>query len=116
MPRTPQDHEAAISLGELDVVLQGSIHRLIGLWSWQLGLALLAEGATDVAPNGGVVLEEVLCLPLMEQAGGFKLLLEVLRACGAPMGLRPSGTVGHGHHLHPMMLLVLVPLVTTMLG
>jgi hypothetical protein len=37
----------------------------------------LAEGVTDVALHGGIVLEEVLCLPLMEWAAGLERLLEV---------------------------------------
>ena len=32
------------------------------------------------------------------------------------MGLRLGGAVGHGHHLLPTVLLVLVPLVVTTLG
>ena len=70
----------------------------------------------DVAPNGGGILEEVLCLPAMEWAGGFERLLEVLGARSVPMGLTPGGAVGRVHHLLPTVLLVLVPLVMMMLG
>ena len=45
-----------------------------------MGLALLAEGAMDVALHGGVVLEEVLCLPPVEWVGGLESLLEVFWA------------------------------------
>ena len=33
----------------------------------------------EVAPNGGIVFEEVLCLPHMERVGGLERLLEVFR-------------------------------------
>ena len=52
----------------------------------------------------------------MEQVGGLEHLLKVLRAHTMPMGLRPYGAVDHGHHLLPMVLPVLVPLVAAMLG
>jgi hypothetical protein len=39
----------------------------------------LTKGATDVAPDGGAVFEEMLRLSPMEQAGGLKRLLKVLR-------------------------------------
>jgi hypothetical protein len=47
---------------------------------------------------------------------GFKHLLKVLRAHGAPVGLRPSDVVSHGHHLLPMALPILVPLDVKTLG
>ena len=52
----------------------------------------------------------------MERAGGLKRFLEVFRACTAPSRLRSGGAVGHGHHLHPMPLPILVPLVMALLG
>ena len=55
-------------------------------------------------------------MPLMEWAGGFKRLLKVLGAHGMAVVLRPSSIVGHGHHLLPTALPVLVPLVAAMLG
>jgi hypothetical protein len=59
----PEDHEATLSLGELIVFLLGTVRRVTGLRGRLLGLALLAEGATDVALHGSVVLEKMLCLP-----------------------------------------------------
>ena len=58
-----EDHEATLNLGELIVFLLGTVRRVAGLRDRLLGLALLAEGATDVAPHGSAILEEVLCLP-----------------------------------------------------
>ena len=58
----------------------------------------------------------MLYLSPMERVGGLKRLLKVLEACTLPMGLRPSGMVGRGHHLLPMALPVLIPLVAAMLG
>ena len=76
----------------------------------------MSKGAMDVAPDGGAVFEEVLCLPPMEQEGGLERFLEVLRARAVPMGLRSSSVVGHGHRFLPTTLLVLGPLVVEMLG
>ena len=112
----PEDYEAAIGLEELGVVLRGVVRWLASLWGWLLGLVLLAKGAVDVAPNGGIVFEEVLHLPLMEWAGGLERLLQVLWTRTTPVGLRPSGAVSHSHYLLPTMVLVLVPLITVMLG
>ena len=42
-----------------------------------MGLALLAEGAMDVALHGGIVLEKMLHLTPMEWVGGLERLLEV---------------------------------------
>jgi hypothetical protein len=112
----PEDHEVAIDLGELGVVLWSGVRWLASLWGWLLGLALLAVGATDVAPNDGAVLEEVLHLPSMERAEGFECLPEVFGACIAPVGLRPGDVVGHGHHLLPTVLSVLILLVAVTLG
>ena len=81
-----------------------------------MGLALLAEGATNVALHGGVVLEMMLCLPPMKWVGGLERLLEVFRACSAPTGLRSGDTVGRDDHLLPTVLLVLVLLVLALLG
>jgi hypothetical protein len=67
----PEDHEAALNLEELVVLLLGTIRRVAGLWCRLLGLALLAKGATDVAIHGSVVLEKMLCLPLVEWVGGI---------------------------------------------
>ena len=113
---SPKDHEAAIDLRKLDVVVRGDIRRLADLRGRLLGLALLAEGATDVALDGGAVFEEVLRLPPMEQEGGLKRLLEVLGARTMPVGLRYDSTVSRGHRLLPTTLLVLVPLVAVALG
>jgi hypothetical protein len=70
----------------------------------------------DVALDGDVVLEEVLRLPPMERVGGLECLLKVLGARAPPTGLRPGGMVDHGHHLLPMTLLVLGPLIAATLG
>ena len=40
----------------------------------------------------------------------------MLEACTTPVGLRPGGAVGHGHHLLSTVLLVLFPLVAATLG
>jgi hypothetical protein len=52
-----EDHEAALSLGELIVFLLGVIRRVAGLHGRLLGLALLAEGATNVALHGSIVVD-----------------------------------------------------------
>jgi hypothetical protein len=51
-----------IGLRKLSVVLWGGVRRLASLRGRLLGLALLAEGSTNVAAIGGTVFEEVLCL------------------------------------------------------
>ena len=61
-----EDHEATLNLGELIVFLLGTIRRVAGLRDRLLGLALLAEGATDVALHDSIVLEKMLHLPPME--------------------------------------------------
>jgi hypothetical protein len=76
----------------------------------------LAKGATNVALHGGIVLEEVLCLPSMEWAGVLEHLLEVFWACASLVGLRSGGMVGRGYHLHPAALLVLVSPIAMSLG
>jgi hypothetical protein len=70
----------------------------------------------DVAPDGGAVFEEVLRLSLVERVGGLKCHIKVLGACVVPARLRSGDTVSHGHHLLPVALLVLVPLVAASLG
>jgi hypothetical protein len=92
----PEDHEVELSLRELCVLL-GVVRPFAGLQGRLLGLALLAKGDKNVAPDGGAVLEEVLCLPPMEQAGALKCLLDVIGVRTPPTGLKPSGAVGHGH-------------------
>ena len=69
----------------------------------------------DVAPHGGAILEEVLCLSPVEWAGGLEHPLKVLRACTMPTGLRSSSVIGRDHHL-PMVLSILIPLVIATLG
>jgi hypothetical protein len=91
---SPEDHEAALGLRELIVFLLGAICRVAGLQGRLLGLALLAEGAIDVALHGSIVLEKMLRLPLMERAGGLECLLEVFWVCNMPAGLRSGGAVG----------------------
>ena len=59
----PEYHEAALGLGELIVFLLGAICRVISLRGRLLGLALLAEGAMDVALHDSAVLEKMLRLP-----------------------------------------------------
>jgi hypothetical protein len=59
----PEDHEAVLGLKELSVFLLGTSRWVTNLQGKLMGLALLVEGATDVALHGSVVLEEVLCLP-----------------------------------------------------
>jgi hypothetical protein len=111
-----KDHEAALGLGEHIVFLLGAIRRVTGLQGRLLGLALLAEGAMDVAFHGGAVLEKILRLPPVEWAGGLERLLKVFWACSAPAGLRSGGTVGRDDHLLPAALSVLVPPVAASLG
>ena len=55
-----EDHAAALGLKELSVFLLGISRWVTGLQGRLLGLALLVEGAMDVALHGGVVLEVVL--------------------------------------------------------
>jgi hypothetical protein len=112
----PEDHEAAIGLRKLGVVLRGNVWWFTSLGGRLLVLSLLAEGAADVAPDGGTVFQEVLCQSSMEWTGGLDRLLEALGACAAPAGLRPRGVVGRDHHLLPTALLILVPLLTVALG
>ena len=71
-----KDHEAVIDLGELGVVLRGGIRRLTSLRDRLLGLVLLVEGAANVAPNGGVVFEEVLRLPPWNGQGASSTFLK----------------------------------------
>lgn len=59
----PKDHQAPLSLGELGLLLLGTVYRFASLWGRLLGLTLLAEGAIDVAPNGAAIVEEVLPSP-----------------------------------------------------
>ena len=59
----PKDHETTIGLGELGVVLWGGVRWFTSLWGCLLGLVLMVEGVTNVAPDGGAVLEELICLP-----------------------------------------------------
>ena len=108
----PKDHEAALGLRKLIIFLLGAIRWVVGLRGRLLGLALLAECATDVALSGGTVLEKMLHLPPVERAGGHERLLEVFQACRAPMGLRSSAAVDYGNHLLPIALLVLVSPIT----
>jgi hypothetical protein len=58
-----EDHEAALGLGELSVFLLGTSRWVTNLQGKLMGLALLVEGAANVALHGSVVLEEVLRLP-----------------------------------------------------
>jgi hypothetical protein len=92
----PEDHEVELRLGELGVLL-GIVRRFAGLPSRLLGHALLAKDAMNVAPNGGIVLEEVLCLPPVEQAGDLKCLLKVIGVHTPPTRLKLGGAVGRGH-------------------
>jgi hypothetical protein len=73
----PEDYEVALGLVELIVFLLGTVCWVASLQGRLLGLALLAEGAMDVALHGITILEEMLCLPPMEWAGGLERLLEV---------------------------------------
>jgi hypothetical protein len=112
----PEDHEAALSLGELVVFLLGTVRQVTGLRGRLLGLALLAEGAMDVALHGSVVLEKMLCLPSWNGQGDSSTFLKCFGACSAPVGLRSGGAVGRGDHLLPMVLSVLVSPVAMSLG
>jgi hypothetical protein len=112
----PKDHEAALGLGELIVFLLGTVHQVTSLWGKLLGLALLAEGATNVNLHGRAVLEEMLWLPPVEGAGGLECLLEVLSVCATPTRLRSSSMIGRDHHLLPTALSVLVLLITASRG
>jgi hypothetical protein len=111
----PEDHAAALDLRELVVFLLGAVHRVTRLWGRLLGLALLAKGATDVALHGCIVFEKMLRLPPMEWAGGLERLLKVFQICSAPAGLRSGGMVGHGDHLLPVVLPILIPSVAASL-
>jgi hypothetical protein len=111
----PDDHAAALDLRELVVFLLGAIRWVTSLWGRLLGLALLAEGATDVALHGCIVFEKVLRLPPMERVGGLERLLKVFQTCNAPVGLRSGGMVGHGNHLLPTVLPILIPPVAVSL-
>jgi hypothetical protein len=110
-----KDHEAALGLGELIVFLLGTVCWVTGLRGRLLGLALLAEGATDVALHGGTVLEKMLCVPLVEQAGQLEHLLKVFRSWSTPVGLRFGGAVRYSDHLLPAVSLVLVSPITASL-
>jgi hypothetical protein len=48
----PKDHEAALGLQELGVFLLGTPRQVASLQGRLMGLALLAEGAMDVALHG----------------------------------------------------------------
>ena len=65
------------SWGKVETYLLGTSCQVTGLPDRLLGLALLARGATHVALHGGIVFEEVLCLPPMERVGGLEHLHEV---------------------------------------
>jgi hypothetical protein len=110
-----EDHEAKLGPGECIVFLLGIVRRVASLWGRLLGLALLVEGATDVALHGGTILEKMLCLPLVERAGGLERLLKVFRLCSTPTGLRFGGAVSHGDHLLSAVLPVLIsPVVASL--
>jgi hypothetical protein len=68
----PEDHEAAIGLKKLGVVLWGDVWWFASLGGRLLVLSLLAEGAADVAPDGGTVFQEVLRRSFMEWVGGLE--------------------------------------------
>jgi hypothetical protein len=72
----PKDHEAMVSLRKLSVIFWGSIHRLASLGGRLLGLALLAEGAMDVASNCGTVFEEVFAYPSCNGQGASSTFLK----------------------------------------
>jgi hypothetical protein len=112
----PEDHGAVLGLRELVVCLLGAVCRVTGLQGRLLGLALLAEGATDVALHGGAVLEKMHCLPSVERAGELECLHEVFQSSSMPTGLRSGGAVSHNSHLVPTALSVLVPPVAASLG
>jgi hypothetical protein len=113
-PEAPDDHAAALDCREL-IFLLGAIRRVTSLWGRLLGLALLAEGAMDVALHGCIVFEKMLCLPPMEWAWGLERLLKVFWTCSAPAGLRSRGMVGHGDHLVPVVLPILIlPVVVSL--
>jgi hypothetical protein len=63
-----EDHEVELRLGKLGVLL-GVVRPFTSLPGRLLGHALLAKDATNVAPDGGTVLEEVLCLSLWNRQG-----------------------------------------------
>jgi len=73
----PEDHEAALGLGELGVFLLGTSRWVTGLQGRLSGPSLLAKGATDVALHDSAIIEEVFCLPPVEWVGGLERLLEV---------------------------------------
>jgi len=112
----PEDHEAALGLGELGVFLLGTSRWVTGLQGRLSRPSLLAKGATNVALHDSAIIEEVFCLPPVEWAGGLKRLLEVFWACASPTWLRSSGAVGRGHYFLLAALPVLVPPVMVSLG
>ena len=73
-----KDHKAVLGLGELIVFFLGVACQVTSLRGRLLGLALLAKGAMDIAFHGGIVLVEMLRLPLVEGIGGLEHLLKVL--------------------------------------
>jgi hypothetical protein len=83
---SPEDHEATISLQKLGVILWGGVHRLASLGGRLLGLALLAEGATDVAPDGGAVFEEVLLLSPWSKKGASSTFSKCMGRASCPQG------------------------------
>jgi hypothetical protein len=82
----PEDHEAVLGLVELGVLLLGAVCRCTGLQDRLLGLALLAESATDVASNSSAVHEKVLRLPPVERVGGLNPFSKCSRHAHHPRG------------------------------
>jgi len=70
----------------------------------------------NVAPHGCAHLDEALGLPSTERTGHHDRFLKVLKTWAPLFGLRLSGMISHFHHLLPMALLVLHPLIITMIG
>jgi len=71
-----KDHEAVLGLGELIVFFLGTIRRVASLQGRLLGLALLAEGAMNVALHGSIVLEEILHFPPWKAQGASSAFLK----------------------------------------
>ena len=76
-----EDHVEALGLEELIVFLLGTICRVANLWGRLLGLALLAEGATDVALHASVV-----CLPPWNGQGDSSTFSKCSSHAACPWG------------------------------
>ena len=82
----PKDHEAVLGLWELVVFLLGVVHWVATLLGKLLGLALLGEGATNVALHGGAVLEKMLRLSPWNGHGDSSAFSKCFGCTARPQG------------------------------